>query len=438
MLSRIRQLDPNLVQWVLWAMLVAEAALVAFLQKPWLTNDSVLYLELARNLSGQGFVSLTPAGLAPDAVRAPGYPIFLNLTLFRLGLPPAAVIAIQMLLYLASIWLFAHRVIRSNPLRTVFLGAAVLYVFPLFYAASFLSEAVAMLFVALIAALLSRPARNSLVTAVAAGALVGAGALVRTDILPVIAAVVLVIVWRSRKRPLAALAAGASAVAAAALVLLPYMLWNQRNFGQLSPVPVASVVGQSLYLASWESRLALQDLMLISGGPVTREAVTSGLAAEVGDIHADAAKRAPYIGVARNFPHRQLEVAQSKAYLDAALRRIQADPVVMVAHLAEAPWRLFNTSEYPPAPWPAILILRLISGAALIAGVAGAVLAARRRTVSLAPFAVAVCFLVPHLPLHTEARYTAPLRLIVLFYAAVALYAAWRAATQSAKHPSVR
>jgi len=407
----------------LWALLVVEAAFVWWLRKPWLTPDSTLYLELARNLSGPGFVSDSSSGLLPDATRPPGYPLFLNLLVYRFHFAIGTIVALQLVMYLASIWLFARQLARTVLLRTALLGVAAVYIFPFFYSAAVLSEALAILIVASLAVVLSTRWRRSILQMAVAGALVGVGGLVRTDLLPLLVAVLAIAVWRNRDRPWRAASAVLCAMAAAMAILLPYMSWNQRAFGSFSPVPVGSLVGQSLYLATWESSLPFADRAIINSEPVTPGAIRAGLPAKIAAIRQQARDDAPRIETARRYPERRLQIAESRSFLEAAIQRIGERPSDMVFHIVKATWRLVNTGDYPGIPRAVGLAMTVVSFAVFALGVLGAVgtLALRPRPVSAAPLLVWLCVQAPHLPLHTEARYTADVRLIVMLYAAVAV-----------------
>jgi len=365
---------------VLWSALILEAAAAFFIQRPWMTPDSRLYLELAQNLSEAGFVA---DGL-PNPLRVPGYPWFLNVLIVRLGFSLPSVIAAQMALYLASVWIIAYRVVPPDN-RLIFLLLTVFYPFPLFYSATLMSEALAIFCVALIVGLLCHA--KSVVSYVLAGAMVGLGALLRTDLLPVIVAVVGV-AWYRRQFAGAALSA-----LAAFLVLLPYMIWNHYTFQRFTPVPVASTIGQSLYLASWESSLELEDLVYLSGGQLTERAEQSGFASEV----------------------RRLRPGGSEAVMKAAVERMKESPLDTALHSLNGTWRLLNTGHYPRFNW----VLQIFSHMIWLLGLLGIFLAVIRQHF-LVPLSVFLAVLIPHLPLHTEARYTASIRLILLLYAAIA------------------
>lgn len=383
---------------ILWVALLVEGLLVAAIQHPWIVDDSRAYLDLARNLSGPGFGNERGADFVLNGIRPPGYPWLLNILHVRIGLPLWTIIAVQLGLYLTTIWLFAFKVIEADRHRVAFLLLAIVYFYPFFYVTMILSEAWATLIVALIVVVLLR-ARERIGPWLLAGVLIGLGGLVRTDILPI--GLALVAVAFVRLKPAKAAVRSLIAGCAAILIVLPYMLWNQANFGQFTPKPPTATVGLSLWLASWESRLSHEDLVTIEGGPPTRTAIETGYLQEYRDTTARAGGG---------------DGALSDEFKKVALARMKADPLDAVLHIANGTWRLFMTREYP-LPWPFTLPLHILS-----LGVIGlAVWGAATRRLSFVPAAILLAVLIPHLPLHSEARYTAPLRPILLFYASFIL-----------------
>ena len=352
---------------LLWVVLFVEAALVMWLQSPWLFPDSAAYIRLAHG------------DASAFEVRMPGYALFLALLRNH-----AVAVAVQMLLYLASLALVASLFRRQD--RFVFLGLAIFYVFPFFYSAAILSEGLAIFCVALTMWLIVR--RKSWL---AVGAMAGACVLVRGDLVPIIPAVLLVALWRR------AWVGAASCAAAAFIVLLPCLIWNATHYGRFTPLPVRPAVGQSLYIASWESTMSLKDLKIVSGAPPTAAAKASGLADEVAAIRARG--------------------GTTEVYRDAALKRLAAHPADTALHSIKAIWRLFNTADYP-APRPVAFCLSLVSAIVWLLGFCGIVWVMLKRTAPRSPAVIFLLVLAAHLPLHTEARYTAVLRLILLFYAA--------------------
>ena len=360
------------VKPVLWALLVAEAAFVVWLRQPWLIPDSQDYLAMAAG-------NLSLAGL-----RAPGYPLFLAALVH---VPPTLIIVIQMALYLASVWLFSRYVFEKG--RTIFLMIAAIYVFPLFYVAAIASEANA-IFLFASATVLAMNRRWVL-----SGIALGCAVLTRPDLLPAVLALPLA-AWAYDKGK-----AGLLTLAGSFLILAPYMVWNTATFGRPSPIPVNSTIGLSLYLASWESRVGYDELQSVHAkAQPTRLAIESGLTAELVKIR-DAG-------------------GTDKEFRDAAFRRMAADPLDTALHSIKAVWRLFNTQRYPVPPSIA-LGLGMISTIVWLLGMIGMALYARGKLII--PAALFWAVLVGHLPLHTEARYTALLRLILMVFAALSVQA---------------
>ncbi|HEX5257307.1 MAG TPA: hypothetical protein VFW35_00845 [Sphingomicrobium sp.] len=330
-----------------------EAAVVLWLTYPWLAVDSSDYLRIA---SGD---------FALLGLRTPAYPLFL--AIFQ-----SFAVPVQLALYLVSVWLVSRLTDE-----TMFVGLACIYIFPLFYTAQILSEGLTIFCIALVAWALWK-GRYLL-----AGAMSGFAVLARPDQLVVIPALLLVIAYRREWRRALVF------VLAAFVVLLPYMSWNAYEYGKLTPVPVQSTIGQSLYLASWEGEISLDSLRYLSSGPLTAEAERSGFAPEVRRINA--------------------EGGTSDEYMAAAFHRMTVGGVV--SHAVRMVWRLFNTGTYPA---PRIVNLALIAISAIVwaLGMVGLGLFWRRPET-----AIFLAVLIPHLFLHTEARYTASIRLILMLFA---------------------
>lgn len=339
-----------------------------WLRQPWLVTDSADYVKMASGDFSQG------------VLRVPAYPLFLA----ALGaLPAGGIIAIQLALYLVSVCLFDRFVFKSD----AFLPVAAVYIFPLFYVAVVASEALAILFIAVALASVRKPPFSGLA--------VGLAVLTRPDHLP--AAVALpAIVWaldrKTLQRPVLIIAGTCAA-------LLPYMAWNKANFGSFSPLPVSSVAGLSLYIATWEGHVGYDELqVIIAHAKPTQKAIDSGLVAEHSAILAKG--------------------GTDKQFRDAALKRMRVEPELAVWHSVKGIWRLFNTQRYPAPPIIA-LGLSIVSSAVWLLGMIGMLLFARGRL--LIPAAVFWAVLIAHLPLHTEARYTASLRLILVGFAALVI-----------------
>jgi hypothetical protein len=415
---------------LLWLAIAAQLLLGFLVSRPWTGGDTPYYLELAQGLANGHYAAQTAAGgLEPDALRPPGYPLLLWLLHHLLGLPLAAVVALQVGMVALSIYLVQRLLQRigASPVPFLFLCAA--YPFPVLYGAQLMGEAPAMLAVTALAVLLAGPTTWSRLAA--AGLIAGIGALIRSDLalLPIAIAVIVIVqglLARERLVPLLPRALLPGVVAA--LVLAPYALWNGATFGKVTPLPLAGAVGNSLYLAYWQNRLPQADLNALYRGEATPAAIQSGLASEVSALNRRIG--APPLTAPWNpitFPDRATQIASTKVYRDAAIARFSAEPAAYAAHVLANIWRLWNMSEYPPAlPSPARLLLALLSGLATILGGVGVLIGlirARGWPLPLAPTLILLYLPGLHLWLHTEARYTAPARLLLLLHAALLL--AW-------------
>ena len=107
--------DRHWFRALLWIALLVQAIAAMWVARPWLTADSEIYLQLASGLDEIGFGRIDASGFQPDALRPPGYPLILNLLMEQLGLPVIGVVALQLGIYLLSIWLI-ERFLRRREL----------------------------------------------------------------------------------------------------------------------------------------------------------------------------------------------------------------------------------------------------------------------------------------------------------------------------------
>lgn len=385
---------------LIWLILAVEGVCAAALQYPWVVDDSRAYLSIARNLSGPGFGIGDGANFTPHGMRPPAYAWFLNIFHVRLGIPLAGIIALQIGAYLLTLWLIAYRLIEDRRHRLAFLLLAIVYFFPFFYVARILTEAWAGLLIAVLAVVLTRADERPGFWIIA-GALVGVGGLLRSDILPVGLAIVALAFIKLKPRK--AVQSSALAALFALILVSPFMAWNLSTFGRATPMPTTATIGQSLWLASWESKLSHDDMVTIYGGKPTPAAIESGYLKEYEATTARAQGRG--------------EAALSSEFQKVALARIKADPFDAVLHIINGTWRLFTTKQYP-VPWPWSLPLHVLSVGVLVFALWGASL----NRLPWAPAIILLAVLIPHLPLHTEARYTAPVRPLMMFYASFGLW----------------
>jgi hypothetical protein len=404
-----------------WAIIIIECVLAAYRLSPWIVGDSHHYLALAQNLTQGRYGSLTQAGFEPDVLRPPGYPIVLWFFLYVLGLPAWAVVAVQLACVCGAIY-FIQRFLAARGInQTLFICFAAAYPFPLLYSASLLAESWAV--VATTAAALLVAAANPRGYALA-GAAAGVAALMRSDLLLLplfMSAAIALHEWQLSPR-LVAIRNATLPIVTAVLVLLPYASWNLINFGRPQPTPIAGAIGTSLYLSTWQSQMTWDDTMALIAGRTTTHVEQIGLGAGFRAIDRE-------IGAPQNiqafdpwaYPTNRLRIAAASAYQDAAIDRISADPANYGRHVLNNMWALWVTKRYPGLSDPLAIVLRASSWAVYLlgfAGMAAAVVSPRRW---LLPRFLVPVVLYPaaiHLWLHTEARYTAATRLLLLMFAA--------------------
>lgn len=420
--------NPSFRKWgrgLLWAALAAQALLATRATQPWRAGDTATYLSLAGNLARGCFGILRSGICEPDALRPPGYPLIVAALVHGVALPLRAVALVQVGLYLLSIFLMERLLARLRISAIPLLVAAIIYPFGAIYSAPVMTEAWATVAISALAFLICAEDQTS-VRAIAVGLICGVAALIRSDLLllPLLVSALIYLRQRSSNDPRQALGRALMPIAAAALLLSPYIIWNARHFGKPSPAPVASAVGNTLYLAVWQSRLSHEDLEPMYRQEITSAVAASGLVPEMARLNG--AIGAPPMTMPFNpaaYSGPQQQIASSQIFGQAAMERIKAAPARYAAHVAANLWLLWNTSVYPPAlPDLVRLALRIISALIFVGGMAGLLIALRstRLRRELLPAAALLLYLPAiHIWLHTEARYTAAARPLLLLFVAV-------------------
>jgi hypothetical protein len=315
-----------------------------------------------------------------------------------------------------------------NEHKAVFRALALAYPFPLFYSSYIMTEPWVMACLTAGACVMSR-GKLSYATLISAGILSGFAALLRPDMIlaPLVAS--LAILWRfwdERWSGLRAVGLSLIPLFMAAAVLAPYAIWNGMSFGKFSPLPLAGAVGSSMYSATWQEKVAQTDIDSIYRGNPTRGAIQSGLYAETRSINRSIG--APEHLLPTNpawYPTRDLQIKINVAAGRRGLERISEDPGSYAKHVFHNIWRLWNTSVYPESiPSPVRMLLIAASYLVFALGLMGslAALAGVRHFRGLRP--AALIMLYPfgvHLWLHTEARYTASVRPLLVLFAAITI-----------------
>jgi hypothetical protein len=407
-----------------WSLLGIQAVLIFIVFNPWLTSDSDAYLRLARGLSQGFYGSASPTGIEPDVLRPPGYPLILSAIIGRFGASIGAVVALQLLLYLVAIFLISKYLIEDGALRKAFLALCCLYPFGAVYSAFVMTEAWCILIISGLAIAITR-APITPTKSIVAGSLCGAATMLRTDFLLLPVFLALFIYFQNRSRE--ALASAAAVILAFAITVSPYIAWNHKYFGSYLPAPPAAATGNSLYLATWQGKLPLADLNELYAARATPRSIQSGILTEIGS--ANESFGAPLTTAPFNpamFSTARQQIASSSVYRELAIKRILHDPGSYVQHVVHNTWALWNFSEdNKSVPRIVNLALRTISWFVFvfaIFGVASLFLGPREGRNKYLPIIVLCIYpMLVHLPLHTEARYTASVRLLLVLFCSIGL-----------------
>jgi hypothetical protein len=410
-----------------WLVIGVECIAALYLFRPWAIGDSFHYLLLAKNLADGHYGSVTAAGFEPDVLRPPGYPIILWFLLEVLGLPRGAAVAAQVVGICGAIYAIQRFLVSRGVNPTAFIVIAAVYPFPLLYGANLLAESWAIVATTMAGLLVVRGNARAYIWS---GAAAGIAALMRSDmlLLPLVLSAVIVIDqlrqhgWRA-----AGLGKAFLPIVAAGLVLLPYTVWNYAHFHRAAPLPAAGAVGTSLYLSTWQRELSWDDVQTIIRGGSTPHIEQIGLGPAIRQInHSIGAPERILAFDPWAYPTNHLRIAAADEFRRAAISRIAADPGRYVEHVLHNIWALWVTKRYDRLPTIAAIALAASSAAIFILGLAGMVMAVVRWRASWIPWLLVPVTLYPaaiHLWLHTEARYTAATRPLLMMFAGA--FIAW-------------
>lgn len=407
---------------------VATSAVISyFVFFPWITSDSSVYISLAESILA-GRYTTDPGNIAADVLRPPALPSVLAV-FYGVGFDNEVIVILQLILYILALFALYSLADDLKINKQYFLILASVYPFTIFYISHIGVEGwLVPMFVGL-AILLSRQ-QAGVLGYIVAGLLSGSMALFRSDmmVLPLAVAFNAFIMQNYTTANLVvSLRNATAAILSAALVLTPYSIWNYEVFGEFRPTPIAAAWGNSLYNATWQEDLSHFDFDSLYAGEVTPRMEASGFIAEIAKMNREIGAPSNVIPFnPAEYSSTTLQIKSNEIAAETAISRIMNDPAAYSRHLIKNAWDLWNTSVYPDVmPDILKLLLRAISGVIAILGLAGLGLALWnfRRSERLARVAVlTVAPYLAHIPLHTEARYTAALRLPLLLFAAYSLW----------------
>lgn len=387
-----------------------------------MTGDSRRYLSLADSLINRvGFGLYFNSEYEPEGFRLPGYPLFIGLCRLLAGGDNVGIIVVQGILFMASVWLIWR--IAANTFGDLtgilFLALSSVYPFIAYSVGQISPEIPCVFLVSLAFYLLTDPTPRR---AGAAAFLIALSAYFRPNLLllTLILAIALVIASRQHLR------AAISMVLIAVAVSAPWAIRNYLYFGVLTPVQVIRGTGNILMIAAWQSRVSTPTLIEYgTRGSATQEAISSGMIDQIAKINQQ-------IGVPDNtifstiesYPGNQTKIKADRIFMQAAMENIIDYPA---AYLKSSGINFFRMwfSAYFPDRLPGLVSkgLLLEGIAVFFMSIAGIVLIffdhrPTQRPILVAAVASFLYFSVTLCWLHTEARYTIPIRLVFLVFAA--------------------
>lgn len=433
---------------------IAHAAFFTIYQRPdwevaW--DDQVGYQRLGHVLATTGTFTRYPGEqpFVPETIRTPMYPMFVAMVYTIAGESHAAVAAAQAVLF-AAMALAVYAMTARLATRRVALAAAwfVALFSPIpYYGALVLSDVVCTFFVTLgmwmaVRAVQDQRPRDYILT----GVFIGLATLTqpRFALLPIaIAGCVSLVALRKRNWP--AIGRWAWTLAAFALVLAPWLAYNQIYVHRLTLSP-AGGLGRATWEASWQGtwpgRVQADLTRLVEGHVNDDNATLDMLVKQFASEHALPAE--PMITYAHQWrdirriwdtPTDPRERAVKRIEADEeywragvaniarnrigyALRRVTVGAFVVWA--AEIPIRHTDINTMPRLVIRAIWLVQV---GLLVLAIVGLVMLAHRRgpMVAAALAALFVYITAVHLPMLAEARYSLPAKPVLVALVAIAI-----------------
>lgn len=278
-LQRLSLKYRRIVRAGLWGLILAQAVVVSWAARPFVTGDSGRYLELAHNLlAGKGYVISCGGKLVAEGWRLPGYPLFLAGVEWLFGPSLGFVVLCQMGLYLVSIFLLyrlSKRLGENAP--AIFLLLCAAYPAAAYASALIMTEAVCVFLIAVAVWLIFRP---STARCMLAGLALGASVYFRPNLLPLGLVVACGMVIAQKRLKAAVLVAVFSLAA-----VFPLASWNYVRFRRFTPLPAWGGSGIGLFYGAWESVLPTPELASFQdGAPPSSLLRKSGMVAQLRKI----------------------------------------------------------------------------------------------------------------------------------------------------------
>lgn len=423
---------------ILWALLVAEAAILVVVNHPWMGGDSHNYLALGEELLNGRYGQIRDGAFVPETQHPPLYPLVL-MGLVGLGtLPLVVVVSAQALMFLGSVYLVERLILRYSMQRAARLFLLVVLLCPatLAHSTMVMAEALSVLLLAAIGYLAGAPGQFTRRRLSAVALLSGLSVLSRPTLvaLPVFLALAVALLLKAGASWRKVLAHEITFTAIVLVVVSPYALVNYRQLGRPTILPPGAALGYSIYASTWSLDGRVSSITDQSAFRADSDRINAGTQASTsGSSNANAAP---------GTQQAQETVQTSQAFLKEALSRVQRDPVPYAGHVVYNWWRLWNAADYPPfVPAGGRLLLVSVAGAVWALGMAGSGLLIWRRLRSgraTEHRLVIVAVLTLYFPLalawlEGTARYAAPGQLFLHAAAGIAAAELWRLA--AARYP---
>lgn len=395
--------------------------------EPWLTGDSLRYLALAESLkTGRGFGLENGAVFELEGWRMPGYPAFIAACHALLGPNAISVVIIQSLLFLASVWVawvVADKTFGRQA-GLAFLALSAVYPFVAYNVGQLSPEIPTVFLTALALYCLTQPtmARYAI-----AGGLLGATGYFRPNLFPLGVAVGVALILANRRHYRGA----ATLMVAVAVMALPWALRNYLTFGKFSPMPACTAgAGHSLLSATWQARVSSYSLIEYGvKGKATVELESSGMIEQISALNRRLNMPPETVSVTpESYPGNEKKIQAERLFAEAAFENMKAWPLAYLRSTAINVPRLWFSAYFPQnLPFVVRAGFVLFGLLTLLLCIAGMVFAMRnnsnphQRGVIFAAVGGILYLTASLCWFHTEARYTIPLRLVCLMFAAYGL-----------------
>lgn len=400
--------------------------LIIWAKSPWITGDSVRYLNLSESLrNNQGYGLENIGGFEPEAVRMPGYPLFIAFCKIIGADSNFSIILLQAVLYCASIWLVWRITVKLFGQMSGFIFLCLSSVYPfIMYSVGQISPEIPTVFLLSLAVFILLEKSDWRI--ISATTLLGASAYFRPNLIFLSIFLFLSILIADRRSWRKALLVAVTAI----LVASPWVIRNYLIFEKLTPITVIRGTGNSLMLAFWSSRVPQRSLINYGlKGEIDEELKQSGMIEQISEINRQIGvpEETSFIAL-EPYPTNETKIKADKLLGEAALKNILEDPLVYIKVVILNSIRMWFSSHFPDNFPLGLKIILLIEGIVVVLlGLVGLLKALMNKTKENSFLLILLCGMLSYFIItlswsHTEARYTISIRLFVLTFASYTVY----------------